>query len=186
MAVIDDAERARVVTREVRIAVVRSGAPGIAVERRVRLDVDLEVEAGLSCVLLDDGGKVGNLTEVTTLDGSGEIGDAGVGNELLGLVDVAGALRCGIRIEERKRRQDRVIVGDLGPPGEQRVHHLVAIEGPAQCLANEVAVPLALRDVEPDLTVVRRRRGENRERVVVEEALTADDAEVLDDIDFAA
>ena len=51
-------------------------------------------------------------------------------------VDVAGALLDGVGIVERQRRQDRVVVADLGPSGEQRVDHLLAVERPGERLAD--------------------------------------------------
>ena len=78
-----------------------------------------------------------------------------------------------------------MIVGDLRPPLEQRLHHLLTVEREGQRLAHELVGELALVATHPDLPVRGRLHLEHGEVGVVEQDVAAEHGELDERVDLA-
>ena len=112
--------------------------------------------------------------------------EAGVGEQLPGHLDVLDPLRRLRRVEERHERGEDVVVGDLGPPLEQRADHLLAVERVGQRLAHGLVDELAGVAAHPDLAVRRGLHLEHGEVGAVEQGLAAEHGELHEGVDGAA
>ena len=82
-----------------------------------------------------------------------------------------------------------MVVGDSCLTLVHRVDELLAVDRIADGLTDArigERSTFGQLGVEPDLTMVRRRRTQDLDRVVLEQIRTIGDREVLDDVDFAS
>ncbi len=128
----------------------------------------VKLDARLLGVALDEHREVRDLLEDGRVERRLQAGGSGVGQQLLGLLDVARPLRDG-RIEVRVQREDHMVVGHLALALEELLHHRFAVEGERQRLADALVRELAGIAAHPDLAVVGRLRPEGVEVRVVEE-----------------